>query len=341
MSRIHRMKIIDRYMHISVVQYSRYLSNCRSILIPHRVGIKPTHPPHSLLRRPMPPKRRQSTTVVATATPNELSQNDAKKPRLSSRNPVSPVAQTAASSRPKRASRAHAGKEYSASEPSEGIRKRASGANAGKTKQEEATTKAKQHGSGAVVSLNGIETEPKNKNTVDETQDEADDTKSHWLMKAEPESRIEKGIDVRFSIDDLRGASEPEPWDGVRNPTARNNMRAMKKGDLAFFYHSNCKVPGIAGIMEIVREHSVDESAFDPAHPYYDPKSNREKPKWELVHVEFRRKFRDLITLAELKSFAKPGGPLENMQMMKQSRLSVSAVNGKEWRFIMGLAGEE
>ncbi|KAL2359533.1 hypothetical protein RJZ56_007617 [Blastomyces dermatitidis] len=289
----------------------------------------------------MPPKRRQSTTVVATATPNELSQNDAKKPRLSSRNPVSPVAQTAASSRPKRASRAHAGKEYSASEPSEGIRKRASGANAGKTKQEEATTKAKQHGSGAVVSLNGIETEPKNKNTVDETQDEADDTKSHWLMKAEPESRIEKGIDVRFSIDDLRGASEPEPWDGVRNPTARNNMRAMKKGDLAFFYHSNCKVPGIAGIMEIVREHSVDESAFDPAHPYYDPKSNRENPKWELVHVEFRRKFRDLITLAELKSFAKPGGPLENMQMMKQSRLSVSAVNGKEWRFIMGLAGEE
>ncbi|KAL2369740.1 hypothetical protein RJZ57_005846 [Blastomyces gilchristii] len=289
----------------------------------------------------MPPKRRQSTTVVATATPNELSQNDAKKPRLSSRNPVSPVAQTAASSRPKRASRAHAGKEYSASEPSEGIRKRASGANAGKTKQEEATTKAKQHGSGAVVSLNGIETEPKNKNTVDETQDEADDTKSYWLMKAEPESRIEKGIDVRFSIDDLRGASEPEPWDGVRNPTARNNMRAMKKGDLAFFYHSNCKVPGIAGIMEIVREHSVDESAFDPAHPYYDPKSNRENPKWELVHVEFRRKFRDLITLAELKSFAKPGGPLENMQMMKQSRLSVSAVNGKEWKFIMGLAGEE
>ncbi|PGH10296.1 hypothetical protein GX51_00053 [Blastomyces parvus] len=311
----------------------------------------------------MPPKRRQSTTV-APATLSELSQNDAKKPRLSNRNPVTPVAQTAASSRPRRASRAlHVGKESSASEPSGGTRKRASGANAGKTKWEEAAdsvasstpgpkqktnksvqsaaTKSKQHGSGLAVSANGAEAEPKNKKTVDETQDEEDDTKSYWLMKAEPESRMEKGVDVRFSIDDLREASEPEPWDGVRNPTARNNMRAMKKGDLAFFYHSNCKVPGIAGIMEIVREHSVDESAFDPAHPYYDPKSNRENPKWELVHVEFRRKFRQLITLAELKSFAKPGGPLENMQMTKQSRLSVSAVSGKEWKFIMGLAGEE
>ncbi|KLJ07889.1 hypothetical protein EMPG_16637 [Blastomyces silverae] len=289
----------------------------------------------------MPPKRRQSTTVALDA-PSELSQNDAKKPRLGNRNLVTPVVQTAASSRPKRASRAlHVGKESSASEPSKGSRKRANGANAGKTKQEEAASKSKQHGSGPAVSANGMETEPRNKRRVDETQDEEDDTKSYWLMKAEPESRMEKGVDVRFSIDDLREASEPEPWDGVRNPAARNNMRAMKKGDLAFFYHSNCKVPGIAGIMEIVQEHSVDESAFDPAHPYYDPKSNRENPKWELVHVEFRRKFKDLITLAELKSFAKPGGPLENMQMTKQSRLSVSAVSGKEWRFIMGLAGEE
>lgn len=115
---------------------------------------------------------------------------------------------------------------------------------------------------------------------------------SYWLMKAEPESRIEKGKDVKFSIDDLKNASAPEPWDGkhrigpvfksvaltmmfagVRNlagllsykieltlltMAARNNMRAMLKGDLAFFYHSNCKVPGIVGIMEIVQEHSTD-----------------------------------------------------------------------------------
>nr|KMM68483.1 3SC1 protein [Coccidioides posadasii RMSCC 3488] len=165
--------------------------------------------------------------------------------------------------------------------------------------------------------------------------------KSYWLMKAEPESRFEKGVDVKFSIDDLREAKEPEAWDGVRNATARNHMRAMKKGDLAFFYHSNCKVPGIAGTMEIVREHSVDESAFDPAHPYYDAKSSRDNPKWEVVHVEFRSKFQNLVTLAELKSLAKPGDALENLQMLKQSRLSVSPVRPEEWRFIMSLAEEQ
>lgn len=118
-------------------------------------------------------------------------------------------------------------------------------------------------------------------------------------------------------------------------------MRAMRKGDLAFFYHSNCTVPGVAGMMRIVAEHSVDESAFDPAHPYYDPKSDREKPKWELVHVEFVKKFDNYTTLKELKSFSKPGGALENMQMIKQSRLSVSSVSPSEWRFILELAGEK
>ena len=185
----------------------------------------------------------------------------------------------------------------------------------------------------------------------------------YWLMKAEPDSRIEKGHDVKFSIDDLAARTEPEGWDGklktswtlsqitaqrdilimhtgVRNPAARNNMRAMRKGDLAFFYHSNCTVPGIAGVMRIVQEHSVDESAFDPEHPYYDPKSDREKPKWELVHVEFVKKFGKLVKLRELKSFSKSGGALENMQTIKLSRLSVSAVTPQEWRFILDLAGE-
>jgi len=77
-------------------------------------------------------------------------------------------------------------------------------------------------------------------------------------MKAEPESRIEKGHDIKFSIDDLASKTEPEPWDGIRNYAARNNLRSMKKGDLAFFYHSSCKVPAIVGLMEIVQEHSPD-----------------------------------------------------------------------------------
>jgi predicted RNA-binding protein with PUA-like domain len=105
---------------------------------------------------------------------------------------------------------------------------------------------------------------------------------------------------------------------------------------MAFFYHSNCAIPGIAGIMHIVQEHSIDESAFDPDHPYYDPKStDRNKPKWELVHVKFAHKFDNLITLKELKAHMGPGKPLENMQTLKQSRLSVTSVSAKEWNFIM------
>ncbi|PGH08764.1 hypothetical protein AJ80_07802, partial [Polytolypa hystricis UAMH7299] len=81
-------------------------------------------------------------------------------------------------------------------------------------------------------------------------------------------------------------------------------------------------------------------SAFDSAHPYYDAKSNRENPKWEVVHVEFRRKFNDLIPLTQLKAFGKPGSALETLQMLKQSRLSVSAVGAKHWEFIMGLVAK-
>ncbi|EAU34408.1 hypothetical protein ATEG_05339 [Aspergillus terreus NIH2624] len=169
----------------------------------------------------------------------------------------------------------------------------------------------------------------------DEEAEEDDDSgRSYWLMKAEPESRIEKGVDVKFSIDDLRERTKPEPWD------ARNNMREMKKGDYAFFYHSNCKTPGVAGIMEIVQEHTPDESAFDPNHPYYDEKSTRENPKWEVVHVEFRRKFDNFVSLNDLKAHSQPGQPLENLQVLKQSRLSVSRVSKKEWKFILGLAKE-
>ncbi|KAL2055842.1 hypothetical protein ABVK25_004086 [Lepraria finkii] len=176
---------------------------------------------------------------------------------------------------------------------------------------------------------------------AEEPEEKHPEAPSYWLMKAEPDSRVEKGKDIKFSIDDLKAATAPEGWDGVRNYVARNNMRLRMKGDMAFFYHSNCKVPGIAGIMEIVQEHSVDESAFDPEHPYYDEKSDREKPKWCLVHVEFRQKFVEIIKLKELQRNAKEGGVLENMQVLKQSRLSVSKVTKEEWIFITSLVDVE
>ncbi|OAA69625.1 AT DNA binding protein [Cordyceps fumosorosea ARSEF 2679] len=157
----------------------------------------------------------------------------------------------------------------------------------------------------------------------------------YWLMKAEPETRMENGHDVRFSIDDLRAKTRPEGWD------ARNNMRNMNVGDKAFFYHSNCKEPGIVGIMEIVKEFSEDKSARRPGTPYYDPSSTEEKPKWDLVHVEFRKKFAVPIYLKELRAMGAAGGPLETMQMLKLGRLSVSRVSDGEWKALCELADEK
>lgn len=161
---------------------------------------------------------------------------------------------------------------------------------------------------------------------------------AYWLMKAEPDSRLVNGIDIKFSIDDLAAVTEPEPWSGVRNHVAKNNMIAMREGDLAFFYHSNCKVPGIVGVCEIVGEVVPDETAFERGHPYYDEKSSKDSPTWYNVHVAFRQKFAnpEKVTNAELKTCKE----LENMQYIKQTRLSVSRVEPKEWDFIMQLAGE-
>ncbi|EKD18748.1 AT DNA binding protein [Drepanopeziza brunnea f. sp. 'multigermtubi' MB_m1] len=155
--------------------------------------------------------------------------------------------------------------------------------------------------------------------------------RQYWLLKAEPESRMEKGKDIKFSIDDLAAKTEPEPWD------ARNNLRAMKKGDLAFFYHSSCKVPAIVGTMEIVAEHSPDLTAHDPSAPYYDASSQPSDPKWSVVHVAFRQKLTTPITLKELRAWhAEPGGALANMQMLKLARMSVSKVSEAEWEFLVG-----
>ncbi|RCI12281.1 hypothetical protein L249_0494 [Ophiocordyceps polyrhachis-furcata BCC 54312] len=182
----------------------------------------------------------------------------------------------------------------------------------------------------------------------------------YWLMKAEPEPRFENGVDVSFSIDDLRAKTEPEGWDGIRayagasfgninssvtrkgnDVSARNNLRKMNVHDKSFFYHSNCKEPGIVGIMEIVKEFSPDETALIPGAPYYDPASTKENPRWSLVHVEFRRKLAVPIPLRELRELGHPGGVLENMQMLKQSRLSVSRVSESEWAALCRLADEK
>lgn len=149
----------------------------------------------------------------------------------------------------------------------------------------------------------------------------------YWLLKSEP--------DV-FSIDDLaKMPNQTDHWDGVRNYQARNMMRdEMKLNDLAFFYHSNCSVPGIVGIMKIVREGYPDFTSWDSDSKYYDKKSSAEKPRWHMVDVQFVRKFSQTIPLTTLKAAQE----LESFSLTKRgNRLSVMPVCEAHWNFILSL----
>ena len=114
---------------------------------------------------------------------------------------------------------------------------------------------------------------------------------SYWLMKSEPDA---------YSIDSLK-KDEVTLWDGIRNYQARNFMRNMKTGDKVFFYHSNCKPPGIVGLMEVVDLNIIDPTQFDKDSKYFDPKSKVENPRWDCVKVKFISKSDQILTLPELK----------------------------------------
>jgi predicted RNA-binding protein with PUA-like domain len=150
---------------------------------------------------------------------------------------------------------------------------------------------------------------------------------NYWLMKSEP---------GEFGIDDLaRRPDQTEHWDGVRNYQARNMLRdGMKTGDLVFFYHSNCAIPGIVGIARIVREAYPDHTAFEPGNQHFDPASKPDNPRWFMVDVQFVRKLKRTIPLAELKD--KP--ELAGLALVRRgNRLSVMPVEEEMWRFILSL----
>jgi len=151
---------------------------------------------------------------------------------------------------------------------------------------------------------------------------------NYWLFKSEPDA---------FSIDDLAGMpGKRDHWDGIRNYQARNLMRdKMQKGDLGFFYHSSCKVPGVVGIVEIVKEAYADHTAHDPQQKYYDPKSSEDNPRWCMVDVKLKKKFKGVISLQELKTVA---GLKDMVLLQKGSRLSVQPVGKKHWDIILKLA---
>jgi predicted RNA-binding protein with PUA-like domain len=149
----------------------------------------------------------------------------------------------------------------------------------------------------------------------------------YWLMKSEPDE---------FSIDDLvRAPKRTTPWFGVRNYQARNFLRdAMRVGDRAFFYHSSCPEPGVAGIVEISKPAYPDATQFDPKSPYYDAKSKRDAPRWSLVDVKLVEKTR-LLALDEMR--AAPA--LKDMVTLRRgNRLSITPVTPDEWKIVERLA---
>lgn len=153
-----------------------------------------------------------------------------------------------------------------------------------------------------------------------------------WLLKAEPDSRIVKGVDVKYTIDDLE-EEKVGHWEGIRNHEARKNLLAMKKGDRAFFYRSNCKQPAIVGTMTIDKEAHEDYFAKDPKHPYYDAKQTG---KWVMVDVRYGSHLTPVL-LSELRENPK----LKNMALLKRSRLSVTPVTDEEFDEILSMAGVE
>ena len=187
----------------------------------------------------------------------------------------------------------------------------------------------------------------------------------YYLFKSESESRIQKGQEMKYSIDDLDGERDKTThWDGVRNFEARNVMRTMKVGELGFFYHSNTKKtrPAIVGIVKVVKEAYpgtsiidkysigellrrrnvkltaavIDHTAFDSKDAHFDAKSTPENPRWFMVDVQLVRKFDTFVSLDQIKAEEK----LSNMQLVTRGRISVQKVRKSEWDVIREMAND-
>ena len=148
----------------------------------------------------------------------------------------------------------------------------------------------------------------------------------YWLMKSEPSD---------VSIDDLAAMpNQTVDWYGVRNYQARNFMRdQMQLGDGVLFYHSNCDLPGIAGICEVSQLAYPDRLQFIKGHKYFDAKATPENPRWLNVDVKLVRKTR-LLSLKEMREIPE----LANLRILQRgNRLSITPVDPIDWQFIMSL----
>ncbi len=150
--------------------------------------------------------------------------------------------------------------------------------------------------------------------------------KKYWLMKSEPDE---------FSIDALSKVGV-EPWSGVRNYQARNYMmKDMKVGDGILFYHSNCAVPGVAGLAEVASTPYPDPTQFQRKSDYFDAASKPEAPRWWLVDVGFQRKFKRVVALDELRAQAEALGDFALLR--RGNRLSVLPVTAAQYKHILTL----
>ena len=151
---------------------------------------------------------------------------------------------------------------------------------------------------------------------------------AYWLLKSEPST---------FSIEDLaRSPKRTTCWEGVRNYQARNFLRSMAVGDLAFFYHSNADPPAIVGVVDVVKAAYPDSFAWQPGSRYFDEKSSERNPRWVMVDVRLNKVLRTPLSLESLRGVK----GLEKMELLRKgSRLSVQPVRESEWKIIVRLSG--
>ncbi|MBP9836496.1 MAG: EVE domain-containing protein [Candidatus Pacebacteria bacterium] len=149
--------------------------------------------------------------------------------------------------------------------------------------------------------------------------------KRYWIMKCEPKI---------FSIGDLERAGKYF-WDGVRNYQVRNMFRDnMMVGDKALFYHSSTKNVGIVGEMEITKSATPDQTQFDPKSQYFDAKATRDNPRWLGPTVSFRSKFKNLVTLDQIRQ----NEIFSNLPLVKKgNRLSVMEISKEHYDRLVNL----
>ncbi|UZJ45144.1 EVE domain-containing protein [Marinimicrobium sp. C6131] len=150
---------------------------------------------------------------------------------------------------------------------------------------------------------------------------------NYWLFKSEPDE---------YGIDDLRREKAGVGrWNGIRNYQARNFLRdEVAVGDGVLIYHSQCKVPGVAGTARVVKAAYPDPAQFDPKSDYFDPKASGEAPRWFCVDIQFESAFDEVVPLKVIKQQE----PLNEMVLLKQGRLSIQPVTAKEWKYILKMA---